>query len=189
MPSLVVQSAQTSSAAASAKVRSMLTRRRAGWVCEAKLGAAPVRPLEGGEVELAHLQQGLHDFCRVSGFRVAHHLPQYRGDNLPRHAEAILEPATRSVLSAFRQPCPQCIDLVLGLAGRDEREGLRERERRSAIEGRVFLSVQLEARVPPYASVGSCPAGRVLSQIDRGAPPTSRGSPSSIRPVRGTAPA
>src|SRR5207247_4724284 len=112
MPSLVVQSAQTSSAAASAKVRSMLTRRRAGWVCEAKLGAAPVRLLEVGEVELAHLQPGLQDFCRVSGFRVAHHLPQRRGDNLPRHAEAILEPATRSVFSTFRQPCPQCIDLA-----------------------------------------------------------------------------
>ena len=82
MPSFVVQSSHASWTAA-LKVRSMLTRRRAGWTCDAKLGAAPVRLLERGEIQLAHLQQGFHDFCGVSRFRVAHHLPEGRRDNLP----------------------------------------------------------------------------------------------------------
>src|SRR5712664_2849948 len=134
MPSFVVQSSQTSSTVP-LKVRSMLTRRRAGWTCDAKLGAAPVRLLERGEVELAHLQQGFHRFGRASGLRVAHHLPQGRRDHLPRHAKPILEPAARPFLSTLGKARPHLVDLLLGLAGRDKRERLRERERRSAVKG------------------------------------------------------
>src|SRR6202022_2449046 len=86
MPSLVVQSSHTS-AMGDLNVRSMLTLRRAGCVCEVKLRTAPISPLERRDVELAHLQQGLHHFCRVSGFRVTHHLAQRGGDDLPRHTE------------------------------------------------------------------------------------------------------
>src|SRR6266851_5369091 len=117
MPSFVVQSSQTSSMVP-LKVRSMLTRRRAGWICEATLGTAPIRLPERGEVELAHLQQGLHDLCRVPGFWVAHHLPQSRGDDLPRHTESILEPTARSFLSTIREPGPDLIELLLSLASR-----------------------------------------------------------------------
>src|SRR5216683_817589 len=146
MPSFVVQSSQTSSTVP-LKVRSRLTRRRAGWICEGKLGTAPIRLLQHGEVELAHLQQGFHDFCRVPRFRVSHHLPQSRGDDLPRHAESVLQPAARSFLSPVGQARPDLVDLFLGFAGRDKREGFRERKRRSAVESLVFLSVELEAGV------------------------------------------
>src|SRR6202022_645164 len=146
MPSLVVQSSHTSAMGA-LNVRSMLTLRRAGCVCEVKLGAAPIGVFEGRDIELAHLQQGFHDFCRVPGLRVSHHLPQSRGDDLPRHTESILEPAARSFLSALREPRPDLIELLLRLAGRHEREGFRERKGLATVEGRVFLSVELEARV------------------------------------------
>src|SRR5258708_4245 len=117
MPSLVVQSSHTSSTVA-LNVRSMLTFRRAGWTWEAKLGAAPVRLLERGEVELAHLEQRFHHFGRIAGFRVSHHPPQRGGNDLPRDAESILEPAARSVLSALGEPRPDLVDLFLALAGR-----------------------------------------------------------------------
>src|ERR1700694_268930 len=147
MPSFVVQSSHTSSMAA-LNVRSMLTLRRAGWVCGAKLNTAPVGALQRSDVELAHLQQRFHHFCRVPGFGVTHHLPQRRGDNLPGNAEPIFEPAARSFLSAaLSQPLPNLIELVLRLTGGDEGERFGERKRRAAIEGRVLLSVEFETGV------------------------------------------
>src|ERR1700730_4792086 len=146
MPSLVVQSSQTSSTGAW-KLRSILIFRRAGCVCGAKLGAAPIGLLKGRDVELSHLQQSLHDFCRVPGFRVSHHLPQSRGDDLPRHTESILERAARAFLSTIREPRPDLIELLLSFAGRDKGEGLRERKGLATVEGRVFLSVEKEAGV------------------------------------------
>src|ERR1700687_4222068 len=118
MPSLVVQSSQTSAMGA-LNVRSMLTLRRAGCVCEVKLRTAPIGPLEGRDVELAHFQQGFHDFRRVPGLRVSHHLPQSRGDDLPRHTESILEPAAWSFLSTLGEPRPDLIKLLLSFARAD----------------------------------------------------------------------
>src|SRR5438046_8099464 len=139
MPSLVVQSDQTSLAAAPAKVRSMLTRRREGWICEGKLGAAPVGLLECCEVELAHVEQGFHNFCRVSRFGVAHHLPQRRGHNLQGNAPAILEPATRTLLSTIREERTDFVDLVLGLARHEPREILRTTSIKYTVVGTYFL--------------------------------------------------
>src|ERR1700737_2725250 len=147
MPSFVVQSSHTSSMAALNR-RSIVARRRAGWVCGAKLNAAPVRLLERGDVELAHLQQCFHHLCRIPGFRVAHHLAQCGGYDLPGDTEPILEPAARSFLTSVSEARPDLIELSLGLAGRDQRERFAEHKRRTAVEGRVLLPVEQEAGVP-----------------------------------------
>src|SRR5260370_41730679 len=111
---------------AALNLRSMRTRRRTGGVCDAKLGATPVRLLQGGDVELAHLQQRFHHLCRAPRFRVAHHLAQRGGDDLPRDAEPILEPAARSFLATGAEPRPDLIELILRLPGRDVGARLRE---------------------------------------------------------------
>src|SRR2546423_8820856 len=112
-----------------------------------KLGAAPVSALERGEIELAHLQQRLHDFRGVPLFRVGQHLAQRGRNDLPRHAEAILEPAARSWFATVCEPRPEFADLLLGLAGRHERKGFGERKRLSAVKGGVLLPVDEEAGV------------------------------------------
>src|SRR3981081_859191 len=114
---------------AALKVRSMLTLRRAGCVCEAKLGATlPIRALQRGDVELAHLQQRFHHLSGVPGLRVAHHLAQGRGDALSGDTQQTLTPAARAFLAAIGEARPGLIELVLRLTGRDEREGLGERK-------------------------------------------------------------
>src|ERR1700687_4877887 len=147
IPSFVVQSSHTSSMAA-LNVRSMVTLRRAGWVCGDKLGGPPVRALEGGDVKLAHLQQSFHHLSRVARFRVTHHLTQRGGHDLPRDAKPVLEPAARSFLAAVSEARPDLIELSLRLAGRDQRKRFAERKGRTAVEGRVLLPVEQEAVVP-----------------------------------------
>src|SRR5438552_22676 len=136
---------------AALKVRSRRTLWRAGWVCEVKLDATPIRLLEGRDVELSHLQQRLHHLCRVPALRVTHHPAQRGGHDLPRDAEPILEPAARSFLATVGEPCPDLIELILSLAGRDQRERFGEREGRAAVKGRVLLPVEQEAHVPQAA--------------------------------------
>src|SRR5207253_2305206 len=80
-------------------------------------------------------------------FRVGQHLAQRGRNDLPRHAEAILEPAARSWFATVCEPRPQFVDLLLGLAGRHERKGFGERKRLSAVKGGVLLPVDEEAGV------------------------------------------
>src|ERR1700716_2134200 len=137
MPSRVVQSLQTSSTGAW-KLRSIVIRRCAGWVCADTLGAAPIGPLERCDVELAHLQQRLHNFRGVPGFWVRHHRSERGRDDLPGDAEAILQPAPGSLFAATGgEAHPDFIEFFLGLARYYERKRFRELEGRSAIEGRV----------------------------------------------------
>src|SRR2546422_11751005 len=104
--------------------------------------------LERRDVELAHLEQRLHDLPGVPGFGVSHHLAERARNDLPRHAEAILEPATASLFTAIRrEPLPDVVELFLCVAGRDEREPFGEREARPAVHRREFATVELEGRV------------------------------------------
>src|SRR6202171_3652500 len=141
IPSLVVQSSHTSSIGA-AKVRSSVTRRRASCVFGAKLGA-PIRLIEGGNVQLLHLEHCFHGFRGVAVCRVAQHLAQSTGNDLPRQAEPILQPAAGAFLSAAgRQRCPQPVDLFLRLAGHYQRDPLGERESRPTVKRGVLTSVE-----------------------------------------------
>src|SRR5262245_46905406 len=65
-------------------------------------------------------------------------------DHLPGEPVFVLEPAARMLLAALGEPVPEIIDLRLVLAIDLERDGLVEGELRSAIEGREFLSRDLE---------------------------------------------
>src|SRR3989441_13267284 len=102
---------------------------------------------EGRDVDLAHLEQRLHYLSRVPGSRVSHHLPERGRNDLPRHAEAILEPAARTFFPAVRKPLPGVVELFLRVAGRDERDPFGEREARAAIHRRELPPVELEGRV------------------------------------------
>src|SRR5205085_3227053 len=60
-------------------------------------------------------------------------------------AEAVLEPAARTLFAAFRELAPVGVDLVLRLARDLKRERLAERELGSAVQREELLSVELEA--------------------------------------------
>src|SRR5712691_3385247 len=118
--------------------------------------ACPSLPLRVGlredlDIDFRHLQQGFHDFRRVSGFWIAHHLPQDGGDDLPRYPELVLEPPAGLLLPAFGEPLPQPVDLFLRVAAHEEGSPLREREVRAAVHGHESRSVEFERRVQHLA--------------------------------------
>src|SRR3954468_22126952 len=93
------------------------------------------RRLQGADVELRHAHQGGQDALRPAG--VGQELRQDGGDDLPRQAEAVLEPAAllgRGV-AAGPELLPVAVDLVLRGARDLERDGLVELEDRPAVEG------------------------------------------------------
>src|SRR6476661_8054605 len=51
------------------------------------------RPGDLGDVELLHAEDGLHRALRPLGVGIADHVVHERGDDLPRQAELVLEPA------------------------------------------------------------------------------------------------
>src|SRR5713101_4568358 len=147
MPSLVVQSSHTSWMGA-LNVRSRVNLGRVA----AKLLPAAVRVLQLRDVELLHLQHRLHGRPRIAGLRVGEELAEHRRDDLPRQSELVLQPPARAFLAAVSgELAPVPVDLRLRLAGHHEREALGERERRSAVERRVFAPIQLEHGVEHLA--------------------------------------
>src|SRR5207248_10911718 len=107
--------------------------------------SAPQRAMSGGTIELAHLQDRSHDFRGVPLLRLGQNLPQRGRNDLPRPAEAILEPPARSRFATVCEPRPQFVDLLLRLAGRHERKGFGKCKRLSAVKGGVLLPVDDEA--------------------------------------------
>src|SRR5713101_8622154 len=147
MPSLLVQSSHTSWMGA-LNVRSRVSLGRVA----AKLLAAAVRVLQLRDVELFHLQHRLHGRTGIAGLRVGEQLAEHRRNDLPRQSELVLQPAARTFLAAVTgELAPVPVDLCLRLASHHEREALGERERRSAVERRVFAPVELEHGVEDLA--------------------------------------
>src|SRR5262249_44708791 len=97
--------------------------------------ASPLRrALQPGDVELLHPEHRLHHARRLRLVGIAQELAQDARHDLPRHAEAIDEPAALDLLSALGERAPIPIDLLLRLAAHEERDALREGERRAAVE-------------------------------------------------------
>src|SRR6185436_3782956 len=66
------------------------------------------------------------------------------GDDLPRQAVFVLEPAATTGCAVRGELVPVVIDLLLRLAPHEERDGLVEHERRAGIQGHELLPLQLE---------------------------------------------
>src|SRR5206468_7792137 len=106
----------------------------------------PVRPLELAYLDLLHLKHGRHDpsgLCRIG---VTEHPRQHVGNDLPREAVFVFEPAAllRAFVSTLRQFVPVVVDLFLRVATDLERDGRREAEYWPTIERGKWLPVELE---------------------------------------------
>src|SRR5262245_19921091 len=66
------------------------------------------------------------------------------GDDLPREAQPVLEPAADTLLATVRQMVPVVVDLLLVVARDHEGDGLAELEFGSAIQRDEALAVDLE---------------------------------------------
>src|SRR5439155_20008481 len=114
--------------------------------------ALGVRVLQFLDVELAHLEHGLDGLLRIAVLRIADHLAQRRGHDLPRQTPAILQPAAGSRLAAAGgELVPEVVDLLLRLAVHEHREALAEAEGRPAVHGHERLPIELETRVQHLA--------------------------------------
>jgi len=103
------------------------------------------RPLQLGDLDLCHAQHGLHGPLGPAGIGVPEQLEERGWHDLPRDAEAVLEPSALALQPALGQSVPVVVDLVLVCAEGLERTGLAEGELRPAVEPHVLLPVQAEA--------------------------------------------
>ena len=91
-----------------------------------------------GQVHLDHPHHGLH------GFRMTDQFADIAWHNLPAQAEAICKPAAGHGFAAFDQLAPVVVDLFLGVAADEEREGGIELMRGAAVEKDHFLALKLD---------------------------------------------
>src|ERR1700720_1175692 len=103
-----------------------------------------VGALEPGDVDLLHLHHRPHDGLRFRGVVIPKQTPQGSGDDLPRYAELVLEPAAALLLAAGGELLPQRVDFALSLAVDEERYCRREGEMRAAVEREELLPFELE---------------------------------------------
>src|SRR4051812_6040592 len=103
------------------------------------------RSLQLRAVELPHREHRLHHALHLRRVGVGHELVEQRGDDLPREAEAILQPPALALLTpALDEAVPEVIDLGLVLAEDLERDGLAQRELRTTVEGSERPAFELE---------------------------------------------
>src|ERR1700732_909469 len=103
-----------------------------------------VGALEPGDVDLLHLHHRPHDGLRFRGVVILKQTPQGSGDDLPRYAEFVLEPAAALLLAAGGELLPQRVDFGLARAVDEERYRRRKGEVRAAVQREERLSLQFE---------------------------------------------
>src|SRR5208282_3190304 len=88
-----------------------------------------------------------HDSAGFFAVRTGHHLEQGCGNDLPRDAVLVLQPAAllRPFVAAFAQYVPVTIDFSLRLASHHKRNCLGELEVRSTVERGKFLALEAKA--------------------------------------------
>src|SRR5580692_11734099 len=106
-----------------------------GWK---RLSVLARSSFQRGQVHLDHPHHGFH------GFGVIDQLADIAWHDLPAQAEAVYEPATGHGLAAFDQLAPVAVDLFLGVAPDEEREGGVELMSRAAIEKDHLLALKLD---------------------------------------------
>src|SRR5258708_6440608 len=112
------------------------------WRNEPRSGR--LRPSQGRDIDLAHLQHRAHDPLRRFGISVRQHLRHGLRDDLPREAELVLEPPAGALFPVLCQLAPEVVDLLLRFAVDLERHRLVELEMRAAVERQEFLPFELE---------------------------------------------
>lgn len=102
--------------------------------------------LKSGDVELLHLQHGLHGALVTGGGVVLEELGHEAGDDLPGEAEFVLQPAALLArrVAAFVEAVPVEIEFVLGVALDLEGHGFGELEDGAAVQGGEGLAAELE---------------------------------------------
>src|SRR6516225_9824245 len=93
------------------------------------------RCLQFRDVELHHLQHGVASALDLGRVGIGHHLGPDLGDDLPRHAVAVLEPAAGFRLAAVEQRIPVAVDLGLIVTAHHERDRMVERIKRPGAHG------------------------------------------------------
>src|SRR5690606_22414348 len=85
------------------------------WRCALRTNAlaAFIGLLKLPDVELAHLQHGLHGGLRLLLVFRLQQVAQDARDDLPREANLVLEPATWAGFALLGKLCPEFIDLLL----------------------------------------------------------------------------
>src|SRR5439155_436365 len=91
-------------------------------------------------------QHGPHRPVGLRGILVSQHLAQDGGNDLPRQAILVLQPAALIFSPAGQQLLPQLVHFLLCLAVHEQRDRRCELELRAAIEGVKLLSLELESR-------------------------------------------
>src|SRR5258708_8616984 len=102
------------------------------------------RLLEFIDIDLGHLQHGLHGAFRSLRILVAQQLAENGGDDLPGEVELVLQPAAAVGAATGGEFVPKFVHFLLGFAIYEERDGGRELELRAAVEGEEFLAFDLE---------------------------------------------
>jgi hypothetical protein len=110
-----------------------------------------VSSLQGWKIDLPHREHCLPDTRRTVRVRILQQLPESPRDDLPRQAEAVLEPAALPRLAAFGEPSPQVVNFDLFVAGDEERE---------------IASVNRKCG-PPLIARNSCPWMRNVAEKTR----------------------
>src|SRR5580765_920815 len=111
--SSVCKNAEKSAFSASCSARKSVIPDRLGVV---RSGGVR-RSLQLGAVELPHLEHRLHHALHLRRVRVGHELVEQLGNDLPRQAEAVLQPSALALLAtALDETVPEAIDLGLVLA-------------------------------------------------------------------------
>jgi hypothetical protein len=96
------------------------------------------------DVELCHLEHGLHDAIRFFVVFVVQQFAQNRRNDLPRHTKPVLEPAAAALLSSGGKFLPKVVNFLLRLATYEKRNGLSEFELRPAIQRDEFHAIESE---------------------------------------------
>src|ERR1700675_3454509 len=89
--------------------------------------------LQAFYVNFVHLQHCLHDPSSFLSIFVLQHFSESRGNDLPRQAILVLQPAASLFFSAFRELLPQLVYFLLCLTVHEERYSWREGELRATI--------------------------------------------------------
>src|SRR5581483_4914058 len=83
-----------------------------------------IRPFQLRHIELLHAEHRLHDALRACRVLVLQALAEDRRDDLPGHAELVLEPAAALDLATGSELVPKRIHFILRLAIHEQREAL-----------------------------------------------------------------
>ena len=116
-----------------------------------------MRLLQDFELELGHLEHRGENALRLRWIFVLKHHDRGAGDDLPREAVAVFEPAALALAAALGKFFPEAVDLGLRVTVYDERDRLGKLKNRPAVQHHEFLAGEAEA--DGHDRAGRAPGG------------------------------